>query len=138
MVDVLQLHGLKDESEIGELDRRVLAAIRPEEADRFTHHDILIDVSWGTGKRADWKELRTLGRPFILSGGLNPENVGEAIRMLNPAGVDVCSGVESEPGRKDWGRLKSFMAAVREALTMEASPGLSQFLIGKGNKKSWI
>ena len=70
----------------------------------------------------DWTILSALppGLPFMLSGGLTPENVGEAIRTirgmgLNLIGVDVSSGVESAPGVKDLGKIRAFIAAAREA-----------------------
>lgn len=76
----------------------------------------------GHGRPFDWSILSALPPtlPFMLSGGLSPENVGEAIRAirgmgLNLAGVDVSSGVESAPGVKDLGRIRGFVAAVREA-----------------------
>ncbi|MGZ7094790.1 MAG: phosphoribosylanthranilate isomerase, partial [Candidatus Angelobacter sp.] len=50
---------------------------------------------------------------FVIAGGLTPENVGEAMRTFNPWGVDVVTGVEREPGRKDPEKLKAFVAAVR-------------------------
>jgi phosphoribosylanthranilate isomerase len=52
---------------------------------------------------------------LIIAGGLTPENVGEAIRTFSPWGVDVVTGVEREPGRKDPEKLKAFVAAVRRA-----------------------
>ena len=64
-----------------------------------------------------WKlgaELKPPG-PVILAGGLNPENVGEAIRQVKPFAVDVNSGVEYQPGRKDYDKLKSFADEVRKA-----------------------
>ncbi len=76
----------------------------------------------GHGKVFDWSILAGLPRdlPFLLSGGLTPENVGAAIRTirgmgLNLAGVDVSSGVESAPGVKDLGKIRAFIAAAREA-----------------------
>ena len=73
----------------------------------------------GTGKTFDWSlaiQAKSLlpNTPIILAGGLNPDNVGEAIRMVRPYAVDVSSGVESEPGRKDHNKLRRFIAAVRE------------------------
>ena len=79
----------------------------------------LLDSGAGSGKTFDWHAARAQlgGRkgPFIIAGGLTPENVGEAIRIFNPWGVDVVSGVEREPGRKDPKKLKAFVAAVRKA-----------------------
>jgi phosphoribosylanthranilate isomerase len=77
----------------------------------------LLDSGAGSGKTFDWKIARKqLGERqerFIVAGGLTPENVGDAIRSFNPWGVDVVTGVEREPGRKDPEKLKAFVAAVR-------------------------
>jgi phosphoribosylanthranilate isomerase len=71
----------------------------------------------GTGTAFDWALLEgePLGRPFALAGGLTPENVGEAVRRTTPALVDVSSGVEASPGRKDPERVAAFVAAVAAA-----------------------
>jgi phosphoribosylanthranilate isomerase len=72
----------------------------------------------GTGATFNWDlaaDAARLGRPVILAGGLTPENVAGAARRVRPYGVDVSSGVECAPGRKDPGRLKAFIAAVRSA-----------------------
>jgi phosphoribosylanthranilate isomerase len=79
----------------------------------------LFDSGAGSGKTFDWQAARAQlgdrqGR-FIVAGGLTPENVGEAIRTFKPWGVDVVTGVEREPGRKDPEKLKAFVAAVRRA-----------------------
>jgi phosphoribosylanthranilate isomerase len=87
---------------------------------------LLFDSGAGSGKRFDWtKLLQRFNDPkqgpagfkkrFIIAGGLNPENVAEAVAKFHPWGVDVVSGVEREPGRKDPEKLKSFVAAVRKA-----------------------
>jgi phosphoribosylanthranilate isomerase len=70
----------------------------------------------GTGTSFDWSlavEASRYGKPIILAGGLNPDNVQEAIRQTHPYAVDVSSGVESAPGRKDPSKVRDFMAAVR-------------------------
>jgi len=75
----------------------------------------------GTGRVFDWHAAKAaiaqsgVNLHWIIAGGLTPENVGEAIRLFHPWGVDVVSGVESRPGRKDAGKLKNFIAAVRAA-----------------------
>ena len=71
----------------------------------------------GTGTAFDWALLEgdPLGRPFALAGGLTPDNVGEAVRRTSPALVDVSSGVEASPGRKDLERVAAFVAAVAAA-----------------------
>lgn len=111
-LDAVQLHGLQEERELPPTSLRLFLALRPDQAHLFPGHEIIIDSSWGQGKRADWNSLQRLDRPFILSGGLNAENVGSAIRRMKPVGVDVCSGVESAPGRKDPGKIRAFLQAV--------------------------
>ncbi len=80
---------------------------------------ILIDSGSGSGRTFDWERVkqRLSGRDarFIIAGGLSAENVGQAVRTFLPWGVDVVSGVESEPGRKDPEKLKAFVAAVKKA-----------------------
>ena len=115
-IGAFQLHGLHSETEIPLADKPLYVATSPLEAHRFPNYPILIDTSWGRGKTADWADLRQIDRPFILSGGLRPGNVVEAIDLLQPAGVDVCSGVERAPGIKDVGKLTRFMENVRGAM----------------------
>lgn len=70
----------------------------------------------GTGKTFDWKILVDFEflRPVILSGGLDPGNVGQAIKEVAPFGVDVSSGVEESPGKKDFALMKRFVEKVRK------------------------
>src|SRR5262245_35831298 len=80
--------------------------------------DSKIDGSYGgTGRRFDWRLAIEAKRfaPIILAGGLTEENVGEAVIEVRPAAIDVCSGVEAEPGRKDLDKLRRFMAVVARA-----------------------
>jgi phosphoribosylanthranilate isomerase len=76
----------------------------------------------GTGRSFDWGllELEPLGRPFALAGGLRPETVADAVMRLRPAAVDVSSGVESSPGRKDIALVRAFVAAVACAGTADS------------------
>jgi phosphoribosylanthranilate isomerase len=71
----------------------------------------------GSGKRADWAVARRAAKShrIILAGGLTPENVAEAIRIVRPYAVDVASGVESRPGKKDLGKLRAFFSEVERA-----------------------
>ena len=114
-IDIVQLHGLKSESEIRAFGRKVWVATGPAEIELFPNSDLLIDTSWGRGIAADWESLRSVPRPFILSGGLTPSNVCEAIRLLHPLGVDVSSGVELSSGRKDPEKIRQFLQNVRRA-----------------------
>ena len=132
-LDTVQLHG--DESpEVGRDLRgraRVIRAFRvqgPETLDRLPAHRESSDAwlldahvpgaSGGTGTRFDWNlavRARELGHPLILAGGLKPENIAEAVRMVRPFAVDVSSGVESAPGRKDPDRIRRLIDAARGA-----------------------
>ena len=79
----------------------------------------------GTGRRANWAEAGRWAkrRRLILSGGLGPLNVAEAIAAVRPYAVDVSSGVEEAPGRKDPAKLRAFFAAVASAATGAATGG---------------
>ncbi len=70
----------------------------------------------GTGKIAEWNVARSLARkaPILLAGGLNPTNVAQAVRQVQPWGVDVASGVETSPGVKDPQKVRAFVDAVRK------------------------
>lgn len=94
-----------------QLEKFVTAASPPDA--------ILLDSGAGSGKTFDWCGVRSFltgtEMKFIVAGGLNPENVSVALRMFHPYGVDVVSGVETSPGKKDPEKLKAFVAAVRNA-----------------------
>ena len=132
----IQLHGNETVSEVfSELpeDRRnslrIIKSIKvrdgfekdldAEMAAGGTVYAWLFDPGAGSGKTFDWRTARVqLGERsgrFILAGGLNPQNVKEAVKTFGPWGVDVVSGVEKEPGRKDHDKLQAFVAAVRKA-----------------------
>jgi phosphoribosylanthranilate isomerase len=72
----------------------------------------------GAGATADWDEARTLAPrgELVLAGGLRPDNVAAAVASVRPFGVDVSSGVESAPGRKDPARIREFVEAARRAV----------------------
>jgi phosphoribosylanthranilate isomerase len=78
----------------------------------------------GLGKRFDWRILERFGSgvPFMLSGGLDADNVAEALRITGAPGVDVSSGVERAPGEKDLAKIRAFIAAARAAANRPAAP----------------
>jgi phosphoribosylanthranilate isomerase len=78
----------------------------------------------GLGRSFDWRLLENLevGAPFMLSGGLDANNVMEALRMTRAGGVDVSSGVERAPGVKDIDKIRAFIRAARDAVAAAAAP----------------
>jgi phosphoribosylanthranilate isomerase len=81
------------------------------------------ELPGGNGVPFDWRVLAALdpGIDYMLSGGLNAENIGEALRLVSPAGIDISSGVESAPGVKDAGLIDGFFRAVRAAQAKSAA-----------------
>ena len=124
VIDLAQLHGHEDETYLAELRRRtgkpLIRAFRIRSAeDALQAQDstadmILLDAGAGDGKAFDWRWLHPVERPYILAGGLDPENVSRAVRELRPYGVDVSSGIETD-GFKDREKMRAFVRAVREA-----------------------
>lgn len=82
----------------------------------FFIYDAFTENFGGSGFVAPWEVIaRGARRPFLIAGGLDPDNVGEAIRVTQPDGVDVASGVENKPGQKDRKMMRAFIKAAREA-----------------------
>ncbi len=128
-IDTLQFHGRETPEFCGQFGLKVLKAFRIrdraslEECRSFERYAWLLDsyvdgALGGTGVPFDWDvavEATRLSRQVILAGGLKVETVAEAVRRVRPYGIDVSSGVESAPGKKDRGRLREFIAAARGA-----------------------
>jgi phosphoribosylanthranilate isomerase len=120
-----QLHGDETSEMMRSLYGKAFKAFRgaPESINGFAREEppaFLVDASvkgayGGTGVTADWRSAAELAKhyPVLLAGGLTPENVRAAVEQVRPWGVDVASSVESSPGRKDAGRMKAFVKAVR-------------------------
>ncbi len=108
-LDAVQFYGLDRPSQIPQTRKQIWVATSPASIREFPDNRVLVDTSWGRGRKEDWEALRHLNRGFILSGGLTPENVQEAVGLLHPEGVDVCSGVESSPGVKDPEKIERFI-----------------------------
>lgn len=132
-LDTLQFHGNETPGECEAWDKPYLKALGladrlderawQERADQYASaHALLIDSHasgqmGGTGQVGDWRRLQALtqhwDRPWILAGGLSPDNVIMATEALTPSGIDLSSGVESEPGIKDHGKIEHLMRHVR-------------------------
>ena len=124
IITVVQLHGHEEADYLAELRKRIpgteiwkaclihsrddLMAAQQSSADM-----LLLDSGLGGGRRFDWSLLQDIHRPYYLAGGLDPENVVDAVRTLRPYGVDVSSGVEQD-GIKDGEKVRRFIRAVRE------------------------
>ncbi len=128
-VRAVQLHGSESPEDTRWIGERVPAVLRAFSindpalvaGDDYGPHRLLIDSPLpGSGEAFDWERLEDAarGRPYILAGGLNPDNVSDAVQMLNPWGVDVATGVEASPGRKDPAKVRRFIAAARAAVPL--------------------
>lgn len=128
-LDVAQLHGQEEPAFVKRLPYRIWKAWplnRPlaYSADQYDVEAFLLDhygatQTGGTGQTLDWSQaahfVAESGTKVILAGGLRPDNVQQAIHAVRPWGVDVSSGVEHEPGRKDGTKVREFMEQCRSA-----------------------
>jgi phosphoribosylanthranilate isomerase len=97
-------------------DAASLAALREYQTDAWLLDAYSADRLGGTGERFNWNlalEARAWGRPIFLAGGLTPENAAEAVRQAQPFALDVSSGVELAPGRKDHAKMLAFVQAAK-------------------------
>jgi len=128
-LELLQLHGDESPEYCAELSEyQVMKALavsedfQPEDVSRYKVDSILLDTSdrnlhGGTGRTFNWtiaQRVKGLVPKLFLAGGLSPENVVEAVTLVQPFAVDTCSAVESSPGRKDYQRMRQFVQAVRD------------------------
>jgi len=128
-LSLLQFHGEETPEyclQFGLMSMKAFRVSGPESLQRLPEYPTdawLLDAytpgrQGGTGETFNWDlavEAVKLGRLVFLAGGLTPENVGEAIRRVRPYGVDVSSGVEAAPGRKDLAKVRAFVAEARRA-----------------------
>ena len=125
-IDVIQFHGDEDDDFCRQFDRPYLKAVRVRDAAdiqtasaRFSHARALLfdayhpDEYGGTGLSFDWHLLREYrGKPWVLAGGLTPDNVAAAVHISGAQAVDVSGGVESSGGIKDAAKMTAFLQAV--------------------------
>ncbi len=125
-VDTVQLHGDETPEFCAMLPYKLIKAVRvkdtvnTEEVELYPVLAILFDkhtdeMYGGTGKSFDWGVLKgiAISKKVILSGGLTPENVSRAIETVRPYGVDVSTGVEDSPGKKNHMKMRKFIEAVK-------------------------
>lgn len=99
-------------------DATTLQQLAAYQTDAFLLDSYVAGKHGGTGEKFNWDlavEAKKFGKPIFLSGGLTSENVADAVRQVMPFGVDVSSGVEASPGKKDHKKIRDFVAAVRQA-----------------------
>lgn len=123
VIDVAQLHGHETEEYIYHLremtKKPVIQAFRihshddAEKAVKSTADMILLDAGAGDGTVFDWSLIKNIQRPYFLAGGLDCENIAEAVRTIKPYAVDVSSGIETD-GLKDIKKMTVFAMAVRK------------------------
>ncbi|MGE5188558.1 MAG: phosphoribosylanthranilate isomerase [Gemmatimonadota bacterium] len=131
-IDVVQLSGNEPAEEAGRLPFRRIKAVRlaggfdAEALNAYPCEGFLVDAGGpgefgGTGRTLEWAGIpgSRLRRPWILAGGLTPENVRTAIGLAHPGGVDVASGVEDSPGRKNPAKVRLFIKNALEGLNIE-------------------
>lgn len=130
LFDTFQLHGDEQPADCPALrPKRLVKALRLQsgeelpDAAAYPVDAFLLDTPGegygGSGKSFDWslavKFKQSTDKPIILAGGLTPENVAQAVEQVQPYAVDVSSGVEASPGRKDHAKVRDFIQAVRGA-----------------------
>ena len=123
-LDVIQLHGHENDAYIATLRERtalptwkaskIQTANDLAAAEKSAADEILLDNGYGTGEAFDWSLAAGIERPFLLAGGLTPENIPQAIRTLHPKLVDISSGVETD-GAKDRNKILAAVRAARDS-----------------------
>ena len=123
VIDLAQLHGSETEDYIHKLREmtnkpviqafRIRSSVDVERAVKSYADMILLDAGMGDGKIFDWSLIQDITRPYFLAGGLNCENIAEAVRKIKPYAVDVSSGIETD-GLKDIKKMTAFAMAVRK------------------------
>jgi phosphoribosylanthranilate isomerase len=130
-LNMLQFHGHETPEYCTQFGLMSMKAFRIRDAEslralpEYPTHAWLLDAFvadklGGTGEKFNWDlalEARKLGRPIFLAGGLTPANVADAVKLVQPYAVDVSSGVEAEPGKKDHAKVRAFIQAAKTVET---------------------
>ncbi len=131
-IDVVQMSGDEPPEDAARLRFRRIKAVRvgpgfdARPLEGYPCEAFLVDAGapgefGGTGRTLDWAAIRgaAFGKPWMLAGGLTPENVAAAIRLARPGGVDVASGVEERPGCKDAAKVRRFINNAKKGFESE-------------------
>jgi phosphoribosylanthranilate isomerase len=105
-------------------DAESLNTLTDYSTDAWLLDAFVADKLGGTGEKFNWElaiEAKKFGRPIFLAGGLTPANVADAVRLVQPYGVDVSSGVEAAPGKKDHAKIREFIKAARSVEMSESA-----------------
>jgi phosphoribosylanthranilate isomerase len=151
-LDYVQLHGDETAEVVSRMRRsfRVIKAIRVRDSFRASQlaifkgaSSILLDgfdanLRGGTGKSFNWNLAKSAGRKrqIFLAGGLTPENAAGAVSAARPFAIDVCSGVESRPGKKDAARMRALVAAVRPINTTRRADSRRRVNLARRKRRS--
>ena len=134
-LNLLQFHGNETPEYCAQFGLMSMKAFRIRDQASLEHLKEYSTEAWllvsyapdrvgGTGEKFNWdlaREARSLGRPIFLAGGLTPLNVAQAIEHVRPYGVDVSSGVEAVPGKKDHAKVRDFIAAAKRVAQSQAN-----------------
>ena len=122
IIDIAQLHGNEDEEYIKKLralsSKKIIKAILIQsvedikKADESSADYVLLDSGTGSGLKFDWDLIKGVNRPYFLAGGLNCDNIENAVETLHPYAVDVSSGIETD-GFKDFDKMETFKEIIR-------------------------
>jgi len=132
-LDTLQFHGNESPDFCTQFELRTIKAFRMKDreslaqlagyrTDAWLLDSYVQGVPGGTGERFNWDlavEAKRLGCPILLAGGLTPDNAGEAVDQVAPFGLDVSSGVEAAPGRKDAAKMATLIASAKGSSTAD-------------------
>jgi len=142
-LDMIQLHGDESYEYCGQFPKdRIIKVLELKsnadlnKASAYSVAAILVDkrhkgLYGGTGKTSNWDTAKHLSQPLILSGGLNEENVMDALQKVRPAALDINSGVETSPGKKDHTKIVRIMKMIN---TSDAASKISVIFTGRETK----
>lgn len=116
-IDIVQLHGNETPEFCSQINAPVIKMLKMSDFDKISQYEpyvdyFLFDSGTGTGKTFDWSKIPNTDKPFFLAGGLNKDNINQAITMVKPFAVDMSSCVETN-GSKDYNKIKQIIDIVR-------------------------